>query len=107
MKFTTEHDAADGKATRNTSGMRAMANVVGMGLAMASIIQEMRKPARKRTWHGTLFGRIPYDWRRPTAKRVRRAFWQPRSRHLVQPTVFGVGWSINFAAILRPLARFT
>jgi hypothetical protein len=96
---------ADGKAKRKSGGLREVAKFIGIGLAIASIVQELRKPSRKRTWHGDLFGRIPYDWRPPTVERVRHAFWQPRSRHLLQPTVFGVGWSINVAALLRPFAR--
>ena len=105
MKISSKPDTADGKPKRKSAGLGGLINVVGTGLAIASIIQELRKPPRKRSWHGELFGRVPYDWRLPTAKRIRRALWQPRSRHLVQPTVFGVGWTLNFAAMLRPLKR--
>ncbi len=105
MNLTSTRNATDGKAKRKPSGLGGLVNIVGTCLAIASVVQEIRKPPRKRTWHGELFGRIPYDWRRPTAKRIRRAFWQPRSRRLIQPTVFGVGWSINLAAVLRPLGH--
>jgi hypothetical protein len=106
MKFGTRDEATDGKAVRKTAGLRGLASLTGIALAIASIVQELRKPRRKRTWHGALFERIPYDWRRPTAQRIRHAYWRPRSRDLLQPTVFGVGWSLNVAALLRPLARF-
>ena len=105
MNLTTNRSAADGKAKRNTGGVGGLVNLIGAGLAIASVVQEIRKPPRKRTWHGMLFGRIPYDWRRPTAKRVRCAFWQPRSRRLMLPTAFGVGWTVNLAAVLRPLGH--
>jgi hypothetical protein len=105
VNFGTRDEATEGKAARKTGGLRGFANFIGIALTIASIIQELRKPPRKRTWHGALFGRVPYDWRRPTARRIRRAFWQPRSRRLLQPTAFGVGWSINIAAVLRPLAH--
>jgi hypothetical protein len=105
MKFATKHEATEAKGVRKPGGLRGLAKLVGIALTIASIAQELRKPPRKRTWHGALFGRVPYDWRRPTAQRIRRAYWQPRSRHLVQPAAFGVGWSINMAAMLRPLAR--
>jgi hypothetical protein len=105
MQLGTNGEAPEGKPRRKSGGLRGLANFIGISLAIASIVQELRKPPRKRTWHGSLLGRIPYDWRWPTIERVRRAFWQPRSRYVLQPTVFGVGWSINFAAVLRPLAR--
>jgi Family of unknown function (DUF5808) len=96
---------SDSKDKPKTSGLRQLANLVGISLAIASIVQELRKPPRKRTWHGALFGRIPYDWRPPTLERVRDTFWQPESSRLLQPTVFGVGWGINFAALLAPLGH--
>jgi hypothetical protein len=107
MKFGTKDDATEARAKRKTGGLRELANLVGIALAVASIVQELRKPRRKRRWHGALFGRIPYDWRRPTAERIRRAFWQPRSRRVLQPTVFGVGWSVNLAALRRGFGRRT
>jgi hypothetical protein len=93
------------KPVRKSGGLRGLANFIGLALTIASIVQELRKPPRRRTWHGDLFGRIPYDWRFPTLPRIRHAFWQPRSRHVLLPTVFGVGWSINIAALLRPFSR--
>ena len=42
---------------------------------------------------------IPYDWRRPTWKRIRRTMWNPRSRRILVPKAFGWGWDINFAAL--------
>ena len=105
MKFATNDEAVEGKAKRKNGGLGGLAQIIGITLAIASVVQELRKPPRKRTWHGEVFGRIPYDWRWPTAQRIRRTYWQPRSRDVLQPTVFGVGWGINLAAVLRPLAR--
>ena len=96
-----ESSVSGAQGKRKPSGLRLLANAIGLSLAIASIVQELRKPPRKRTWHGALFGRIPYDWRPPTLERLQRTFWQPGSR-LLQPTVFGVGWGINLAAILGP-----
>ena len=42
---------------------------------------------------------IPYDWRRPTWKRIKRTMWNPRSRRILVPKAFGWGWDINFAAL--------
>ena len=102
MKFGTKDEATENKAVRKAGGLRGLANFIGITLAIASVVQELRKPPRKRTWHGALFGRVPYDWRRPNAQRIRRAYWQPRSRHLLQPAVFGVGWSIIMATFVSP-----
>jgi hypothetical protein len=85
------------------NGLRVVTNCVGVGLVVLSLVQQLRLPSDERTWHGLLFGRIPYDWRPPTLGRIRDAFWQPESSKVLPPTVFGVGWSINVGRILHPL----
>jgi Family of unknown function (DUF5808) len=84
-----------------TDGLRLLSSAIGIALAVASIVRELRLPPARRTWHGMLLGRIPYDWRLPTLQRVANTFWRPGDRHLLQPTVFGVGWSINLAAVFH------
>jgi hypothetical protein len=42
----------------------------------------------------------PYDWRRPTKERYKRAFWNPSEPRLLVPKSFGWGWTINFARLL-------
>lgn len=49
---------------------------------------------RRGTWHG-----IPYDWRPPTAERVRAALWDPADPRLFRPRAFGAGWDLNFGAL--------
>ncbi|MBV9168904.1 MAG: hypothetical protein JOZ81_02320 [Chloroflexi bacterium] len=71
-----------------------------LGLA---IVQELRLPPEQRTWHGTLFGRVPYDLRPPTPDRFLRTFWNPDQDAVLVPTAFGVGWGVNVAALLRVL----
>ena len=56
--------------------------------------------SRRRT--GTWLG-VPYDWRRPTWKRVQLRWWNPRSRRLFTPKSFGWGYDFNLAEILRRL----
>jgi len=73
---------------------------VAVGLLIASVVQELRKPADERTWHGTIASVFPYDLRVPTMDRVRDAFWNPNDPRVVVPTVFGVGWSVNVHALL-------
>jgi hypothetical protein len=86
-------------------GGRLAANCVGLGLVIMSIVHELRLPPAERTWHGLLFGHVPYEWRPPTLGRIQEAFWQPQSPDLFRPTVFGVGWSINVASLVRLFGR--
>jgi uncharacterized protein DUF5808 len=46
---------------------------------------------------------LPYDWRRPTAERVRREVWNPRERRLLVPKAFGWGYGLNLAELARRL----
>jgi hypothetical protein len=64
-----------------------------------AVYTEMRKPPEERTWHGRLLGVVPYDFRPPTPGKVIGAWWNPKSDQIVGDPVFGVGWSINVAAL--------
>jgi uncharacterized protein DUF5808 len=48
---------------------------------------------------------IPYDWRRPTAKRVKSRWWNPNDRRVFTPKAFGWGWDINLARLLARKPR--
>lgn len=73
------------------------------GIAAAAIVQELRKPAANREWHGTVAGVVPYDYRLPTVDRIKDRLWNPNGP-LVSPQVFGVGWSVNLGKVVA-LAR--
>lgn len=47
---------------------------------------------------GTFAG-IPYDWRAPTAERLRRNLWDPTSDAIFVPRTFGAGWDLNLGAV--------
>ena len=64
-----------------------------------AVYTEIRKPPEERTWHGRLLGVVPYDFRPPTPAKVIGAWWNPKSDRIVGDPVFGVGWSINVAAL--------
>jgi len=68
-------------------------------LAIGALVQELKKPADQREWTGTIAGFVPYDYRLPTASRVRDRLWNPDGP-LISPQVFGVGWSINFGKLV-------
>ena len=76
--------------------------VVSMALALASLRDQLRRPGGERTWHGAVFG-VPYDFRWPSGRRTRAAWWNPEDRRLFTPRDFGVGWAVNLAR-LRDLA---
>jgi hypothetical protein len=69
-------------------------------VGVIAIVGELRKPANRRTWHGTVAGFIPYDFRMPTADRLRDTYWNPAGP-VISSKFWGVGWSPNFGALKR------
>ena len=72
-------------------------------VALAAVCQELEKPAEERSWHGKV-GFIPYDFRLPTIERIREGYWNEDSPHVFSPEVIGLGWAINFHAILEKMS---
>lgn len=72
----------------------------GLLIGVAAI-QELTKPKGKRDLHGQILGFVPYDFRPPTATRVRKSFWNPRDKRMLTPRAFGVGWGVNVARIVK------
>lgn len=70
------------------------------GATIAAIVQEAKKPPGERELHGTVGGVVPYDFRIPTPQRVRDRLWDPEG-DIVQPQVFGVGWTLNLGRLYR------
>lgn len=71
-------------------------------IAVAAVCQELEKPKEERHWHGKL-GIIPYDFRFPTIERLKRAYWNTESDQIISDTVLGIGWAVNFFAILEKM----
>ena len=46
---------------------------------------------------------IPYDWRRPTAARVKLRWWNRRDRRIFTPKSYGWGFDVNFYEVARRL----
>jgi hypothetical protein len=80
---------------RTLRRVRRLVRVLTIGLVVAAVATELAKPASERTWHGRLFDAVPYDFRPPTWRRIREAYWNPESDNLLSDRVFGVGWAIN------------
>lgn len=70
-------------------------------LALAAVCQELEKPREERKWHGKVTGIIPYDFRLPTIEKFKEAYWNPYESRIFTPEVFGIGWAINFYALLE------
>lgn len=73
--------------------------VAAGALAGAAVGKELGKPPDQRTWHGEVMG-IPYDFRPPTAEKIRRSLWDPDNPRLFTPHVFGVGYGVNLARLV-------
>lgn len=82
-------------------GWRGVITVVGVSMLVAAVVRELRQPAEQRTWHGMLFGFVPYDLRPPTVDRLAQTFWNTEQPAVIVPTFFGVGWTVNAAALVR------
>jgi hypothetical protein len=80
-------------------GVRGLLTALGIAAVAAAVIQELRAPPGERDWRGRLAGVVPYDLRPPTWARLRGAMWAPESPELLVPTAFGVGWTVNVAAL--------
>ncbi|HJU52259.1 MAG TPA: hypothetical protein VJ815_07990 [Acidimicrobiia bacterium] len=89
---------------RRSSRVRIFWQILLAIIGAVAIAQELRKPRADRTWHGKVFDFVPYDFRMPTAERVRDTYWNPGGP-VLSGKVFGVGWTPNFAAISRLLRK--
>jgi uncharacterized membrane protein len=86
---------------RNLKVINTLAGVVFIVLTIYAIREQLRRAPEERTWHGTIFG-IPYDFRLPTAERLRTTFWNKDSSQLLVPQVFGIGWTLNLYPLVHP-----
>ena len=71
-------------------------------VTLAAVCQELEKPKEERTWQGKV-GFIPYDFRIPTLQRLKEGYWNSDSTGIFSSEVFGVGWAINFYALLEKM----
>ena len=89
----------------NGRGKRTRSRWPGLGIGLilvgGAVATELLKPADERTWEGKIAGLVPYDLRRPTLARARERLWNPADPRIFVPTVFGVGWTVNFGRLLK------
>lgn len=48
---------------------------------------------------------VPYDWRRPTAARIKSRWWNPDDRRFFTPKSFGWGYDINLYRVTHPFTK--
>jgi hypothetical protein len=84
-----------------------MGKLMGRLIRLAIVIvlvqalrDQLSRPPEERTWVGRV-GPVPYDFRPPTMERLQQAYWNPDSDQLFTDRVFGIGWAINFAQLLK------
>jgi len=51
---------------------------------------------------GTFAG-VPYDWRKPTAKRVKARWWNAQDPRFFTPKSFGWGYDVNAYWLVHPV----
>ncbi len=73
---------------------------LSIAVSIAAVMEQMKRPARERTWHGDVMG-IPYDFRPPSLGRMKDAWWDPDDPRVFTPRDFGVGWAINIPRLLQ------
>lgn len=101
--MTRQHQT-DTSSGERRGGLRNLMQLVGLGLLIAAVVRELRLPKEQRTWHGQVFGKVPYDLRPPSFDRLKSAMWNPEDGHVLVPTALGVGWTVNLAALRNRLA---
>jgi hypothetical protein len=86
------------------SSLERTVTIAGVALVTAAVVTELRKAPEDREWHGRIGGLVPYEFRLPTLERIEKRWWNPNDSRIFTEHVFGVGWSINLAQVVR-LAR--
>lgn len=83
--------------------MKALSRLIRLAVllvAVQAIREQLSRPPEERTWHGRV-GFVPYDFRVPTFEKLQAAYWNPDDDRLFTDRVFGIGWAINFAQLVR------
>jgi hypothetical protein len=87
--------------TRNRSkDLPKLIRLVTIALAVVAVVKELRTPRDEREWNGVVVGFVPYDFRVPTAERIMERVWDPDGPRLINPRVFGVGWTLNIGKLV-------
>jgi hypothetical protein len=100
MRGPEDAGAKDARG-KSMSKLQKVTMWIGIAVAIAAVIQEIRKPKGARDWHGRVGGIVPYEFRPPTVDRVKETYWEPDDDRVLTPTAFGVGWGVNLARVAK------
>lgn len=89
---------------RKKAPLRKILSLIALGLAIAAIFKELKQPKADRNWNGKVLEVVPYDFRKPSLDKVRDRMWNPEGP-LINPRVFGVGWTINLGGAAARLKK--
>jgi len=87
--------------TGRFSSLLALAAVAA---SVAAVVQQLRRPRGERTWLGKVVG-VPYDLRAPSLARLVSGLWEPDNPAIIVGKGYGVGWSVNLAALAARVRR--
>ncbi len=87
----------------NREWLIRMLQVTVVALTVAAVFQELEKPKEARKWHGKVASIFPYDFRIPTIARLKESYWNPYESRVFNSPLFGIGWAVNFYALLENL----
>ncbi|MFC1989918.1 hypothetical protein ACFLVW_05095 [Chloroflexota bacterium] len=90
----------------NSKWLDRILQATAITLTLIAVCQELEKPREERKWHGRVARFVPYDFRLPTLEKFKAAYWNPHESRIFTPEVFGIGWAINFYALLEKLKDF-
>jgi hypothetical protein len=88
---------------RRSGPVVGIVRLLAIAATVTAVVRELMTPRAERVWHGTVWGFVPYDFRLPRLHRIRRRLWSPSDPRIFVPTIFGVGWTVNFAALVAHL----
>lgn len=86
---------------KRSQDVRRLVKLITYALMAVAVVKELRTPPQERTWNGVVVGFVPYDLRFPTLERVKERMWNPSSTRLINPRVFGVGWTVNVGRLAQ------
>jgi len=85
---------------KRSQDLNRLFKLISFALLVTAVGEELRTEPDLRTWNGKVVGFVPYDLRWPTFARAKERMWNPDSTHLINPRVFGVGWTVNFGRLV-------
>ncbi|WP_159792859.1 DUF5808 domain-containing protein [Puerhibacterium puerhi] len=92
---------------RRKGGLRRVVMLTTAALAATAVVKELRQPKEQRSWHGTVAGFVPYDFRMPSVAKMREHMWAPENPQVLPPRAFGVGWDVNVGRLVALARRKT